>query len=169
MKEKIIKYKVKNEANTLNKIIASEIKRSTFKKENNISGDYSKEGGFDIYNTFSGIYNEISIEPMVKLNLKSVNTDINGNESLLILKRINSESYIMHCGFSIVFFIVTLLISFYIIFSDGIIMGIKALLLPILCLIYFAIIEFYSQNAISNLIRKIEKLLYSKNIKYNKL
>mgnify|MGYP006959938214 FL=1 len=73
MKEKEVEYKIKGGANRLNEIIRTEIKRKTFSKRNNISGEYSDDGGFDLSNTFSMLYTEPNLVPLVKLSLKSVN------------------------------------------------------------------------------------------------
>ena len=169
MKEKTVEYKVKGGANRLNEIIRTEIKRKTFNKRNNISGEYSDDGGFDLSNTFSMLYTEPNLGPLVKLNLKSVNSNSDGTESKLILKRINGMTYNLHFWFAVFFITLTIVIAVYQTFSNGINKSLMIFVLPIFGLIYILLIELFANSTISNLIKRIEKIMAAEKIEFKKL
>ena len=168
MKEKTVKYEIKEGAYRLNDIIGIEIKRKTFSKRNNISGKYSDDGGFDLSNTFSMLSTEPSLGPIVKLNLKLVNSKSDGTESKLILKRVNGKTFNIHIWFAIFFIVLTVVIGIYQTLSNGIIET-SIFVLPIFGLIYILLIEFFANSTISNLIKQIEKIMVAEKIEYKKL
>ena len=169
MKEKTVEYKVKGGANRLNEIIRTEIKRNTFNKRNNISGEYSDDGGFDLTNTFSLLYTEPNLGPLVKLNLRSVNSNSDGTESKLILKRKNGMTYNVHFGFAIFFITLTIIIALYQTFSNGISESLMIFALPIFGVIYILLIELFANTTISNLTKRIEKIMKKEKIEFKKL
>ena len=169
MKEKTVEYKVKGEANRLNEIIRTEIKRKAFNKRNNISGDYSDDGGFDLSNTFSMLFTEPNLGSLVKLNLKSVNSNKDGTESKLILKRKNGRTYSIHFWFAVFFIASTIVIAVYQTFSNGINESLMIFALPLFGLIYILLIELFANSTISNLIKRIEKIMKMEKIEYKKL
>jgi hypothetical protein len=169
LKEKTVKYKVKEKANRLNEIIKTEIKEKAFKKRNNLSGKYSDDGGFDLFNTFSFLYSEPNLGPLVKLNLKSVNSNREGTESNLTLKRINGKNYKAHFWFAVFFITMTFIIAIYQTFVNGINKSLVILVLPIFGLIYLLVIELFASSTISNLIKRIEKIMTEEKIEYVKL
>ena len=169
MKEKSVEYKIKGGANRLNEIIRTEIKRKTFSKRNNISGDYSDDGGFDLSNTFSMLYTEPNLGPLVKLNLKSVNSNNDGTESKLILKRKNGMTYNIHFWFAIFFIILTIVIAIYQSFTNGVNKSLMIFVLPIFGLIYILLIELFANSTILSLTRRIEKIMTAEKIEYKKL
>ncbi|NRB84932.1 MAG: hypothetical protein HRU49_14365 [Winogradskyella sp.] len=169
MKEKIVEYRIKDGANRLNEIIRTEIKRKTFNKRNNISGEYSDDGGFDLSNTFSMLYTEPNLGPLVKLNLKSVNSNSDGTESKLILKRKNGMTYNLHFWFAVFFIALTIVIAVYQTISNGFNRSLMIFVLPIFGLIYILLIELFADSTISNLIKRVEKIMTAEKIEYKKL
>ena len=169
MKEKTVEYRIKDGANRLNEIIRTEIKRETFNKRNNISGEYSDDGGFDLSNTFSMLYTEPNLGPLVKLNLKSVNSNSDGTESKLILKRKNGMTYNLHFWFAVFFIALTIVIAVYQTISNGFNKSLMIFVLPIFGLIYILLIELFANSTISNLIKRIEKIMTAEKIEYKKL
>ena len=168
LKEKTVEYKIKDGANRLNDIIRTEIKRKTLSKRNNISGEYSDDGGFDLSNTFSMLSIEPSLGPLVKLNLKSVNVNSDGTESKLVLKRVNGKTYNIHFWFAVFFIVLTVVIGIYQTISNGIIET-SIFVLPIFGMIYILLIELFAYSTISNLIKQIEKIMVAEKIEYKKL
>ena len=169
MKEKTVEYRIKDGANRLNEIIRTEIKRKTFNKRNNISGEYSDDGGFDLSNTFSMLYTEPNLGPLVKLNLKSVNSNSDGTESKLILKRKNGMTYNLHFWFAVFFIALTIVIAVYQTISNGFNKSLMIFVLPIFGLIYILLIELFANSTISNLIKRVEKIMTAEKIEYKKL
>ena len=169
MKEKTVEYKVKGGANRLNEIIRTEIKRKIFKKQNKISGEYSDDGGFDLTNTFSLFYIYPELGPLVKLNLKSFNSNSDGTESKLILQRKNGMTYIIHFGFAIFFIALTIIVALYQTFSNGISESLMFFALPIFGTIYILLIELFANVTISSLTKRIEKIMKTEKIEYKKL
>ena len=169
MKEKKVEYKVNDTANRLNEIIQAEIKRKTFNKRNNLSGKHSEKGGFDIYNTFSFVITEPNFGPFVKLNLRSTNSNSNGTESNLTLKRVNGTNFNFQFWFILSFIVITLIISVYQILEKGFNENYDFLIMPIIGIIYFLIIEFIAEMTIGNLIKRIEKILKTEQIEFKKL
>jgi hypothetical protein len=161
-----VEYRIKDGANRLNEIIRTEINRKTFNKKNNISGEYSDDGGFDLYNTISMLYKGPNLGPLVKLNLKAVNIDSDGTESKMILKRKNELTYHIHFGFAVFFITLTIIIAVYQTFSNGFNESLMIFVLPIFGLIYILLIELFAHSTISNLIKRIEKIMKAKNIEY---
>ena len=169
MKEKTVEYRIKDGANRLNEIIRTEIKRKTFNKRNNISGEYSDDGGFDLSNTFSMLYTEPNLGPLVKLNLKSVNSNSDGTESKLILKRKNGMTYNLHFWFAVFFIALTIVIAVYQTIANGFNKSLMIFVLPIFGLIYILLIELFANSTISNLIKRVEKIMTAEKIEYKKL
>ncbi len=169
MKGKTVEYKVKDPANRLNEIIQIEIKRKTFSKRNNLSGEYSDKGGFDLYNTFTLLYTELNLGPFVKLNLNSVDSNNDGTESKLTLKRINGVTFNVQFWFILFFIALTLTISIYQFATNGFNDNFEFLLVPVFGILYFLIIELIAEITIANLIRRIEKIMRKEQIEYKKL
>ena len=115
------------------------------------------------------LYTEPNIGPLVKLNLKSVNSNSDGTESKLILKRKNGMTYNIHFWFAIFFIALTIAIAIYQTLSYGINEGLMTFVLPIFGLIYILLIELFANSTISNLIKQIEKIMVAEKIEYKKL
>lgn len=169
MKEETVEYRVKSTANRLNKLIGIEIKRKTFSKQNNISGEYSENGGFDLYNHASFIYFRPNHGPIVKLNLKSVNSNRDGTESKLTLKKLKGMTYKVHFWFAIFFVSLSLILTLYLIFTEENNEIFVALLLSIFGLVYLLIIEFIANKTVESLIKRVEKIMTDENTEYKKL
>ena len=153
----------------MNEIIRTEIKRKTFDKRNNISGEYSDNGGFDLTNTFSFLYTEPNLGPLVKLNLKSVNSSSDGTESKLTLKRVNGATFNVQFWFILFFIALTLIIAIYQILTEGFKENLGFLTMPIFGILYYLLIELIAEITISNLIKRIEKIMTKEKIKFKKL
>jgi hypothetical protein len=168
LKKKIAEYEIIESAENFNKIVRIELNRKTFGKKYNLSGDYPDYGGIDIFPTISFAVFKPNLGPLVKLNLNCVNTNRNGNESKLTLNRVNGVTYKMQFWFMIFFVALTLIIALYqIIIGNDI--GFEMLILPFFGLIYILLIELFSEYTISNLNKKVEKMLNSEKLKYKKL
>jgi hypothetical protein len=97
-----------------------------------------------------------------------VNTNKNGTESKLNLKRVNGATYKMQFWFIIFFISLSLIIASYqIVIGNDI--GFNMLMLPLFGLIYILIIELFAEFTIDSLKTKIEKILKTENLKYKKL
>ncbi|MFK7750786.1 MAG: hypothetical protein AB8B65_20505 [Kordia sp.] len=168
MNKKLTEYIVHESADKFYKTVRTELNRKTFGKKFNLSGDYSDNGGIDIYSTISFAVFEPNLGPLVKLNLNCVNTNQNGTESKLTLKRVNGTTYKMQIWFMIFFVALTLIIALYQIIVGNEI-GFEMLMLPLFGLIYILIIELFSEFKISSLNKKVEKMLNSEKLKYKKL
>lgn len=168
MKKKIAEYKIIESAENFYKIVRTELNRKAFGKKFNLSGDYTDNGGVDIYSTISFAVFKPNLGPLVKLNLNCVNTNQNGTESKLTLNRVNGATYKMQFWFMIFFVALTLIIALYqiIIGNDN---GFEMLMLPLFGLIYFLIVELFSEFTIGSLNKKVEKMLNSEKFKYKKL
>ena len=169
MKERILKYRVKAPANRLNTIIKTEIKRKMINKRYSISGKYSDEGGFDITSTFLCFESEFNTDSFVKLNLKSVNSNTEGTESLLILKSIQGYPYYMHFWFSIGIIIIPFLIVFYQLIFNGINESLALLIFPFFGFLYAFLIYFFAEDTTSVLANRIEWIMRIEHIEYFKL
>src|SRR5690606_22371753 len=135
----------------------------TFGKEFNLSGDYPDNGGINIYSTISFAVFKPNLGPLVKLNLNCVNTNQNGTQSKLTLKRVNGATYKVQFWFMMFFVALTLIIALYqIIIGNDI--GFEMLMLPLFGLIYILIIELFSEFTISSLNKKVEKMLNSEKL-----
>ena len=168
MKNKLTEYKIIESAENFYKTVRTELNRKTFGKKYNISGDYPDNGGIDVYKTISFAVFQPNLGPLVKLNLNCVNTNQNGTESKLTLKRVNGATYKAQFWFMLFFVSLTLIIASYqIIIGNDI--GFEMLMLPLFGLIYILIIELFSELTISSLNKKVEKMLNSEKLKYKKL
>ncbi|AXT19523.1 hypothetical protein D7030_10360 [Flavobacteriaceae bacterium AU392] len=168
MKKKLAEYRIRESADKFYKTIRTELNRSTFGKQFNLSGEYPDNGGINIYNTISFSVFKPNLGPLVKLNLICANTNQNGTESKLTLKRVNGATYKMQFWFMIFFVSLTLIIALYqIIIGNDI--GFSMLKLPLFGLIYILIIELFSEFTINSLNKKVEKILNFEKLKYKKL
>ncbi len=167
MKEKIVKYKLFEAPNKLNEIISSEINKNVFKKKYNLSGEYSNDVGINIYNGVSFITFKPNLGPLIKLNVMCSNSNKDGTESSLKLKRINGITFYVQYWFSLIFTGITLSISLYQIITNGF-SKIEILFLPIFGIVYFFIIRLIASSSTDNLISKIENILKAERIKYIK-
>ena len=164
MKEKTVKYDISVRANQLNEKIQVELN-----KLNSISSQYSDDGGLDLFISNSFLYTTPNIGPLVKLNLISVNTKSDGTESKLILKRKNGITYSIHFWFVICFIALTIVIAVFQSFSKEFNENITAFILPISGLIYLLLIELFAKTTISNLVKRVEKIMTEQKIEYKKL
>ena len=115
------------------------------------------------------LYTEPNLGPLVKLNLKSVNSNNDGTESKLILKRKNGMTYNIHFWFAIFFIILTIVIAIYQSFTNGVNKSLMIFVLPIFGLIYILLIELFANSTILSLTRRIEKIMTAEKIEYKKL
>jgi hypothetical protein len=168
LSKKLTEYIVHESADKFYKTVRTELNRKTFGKKFNLSGDYSDNGGIDIYNTISFAVFQPNLGPLVKLNLNCVNKNKNGTESKLNLKRVNGATYKMQFWFMIFFVSITLIIASYqIIIGNDI--GFNMLMLTLFGLIYILIIELFAEFTIESLKKKVEKILKTENLNYKKL
>lgn len=168
MKDKTVEYRISYGANRLNDIIRTEIKQKIIIKRNSISSEYSDNGGYNVFHRFSMLSTEPSLGPLVKLNLKSVNSKSNETESKLILKRVNGITYNIHFWFAVFFIVLAVIVGVYQTLSKGVIET-SIFVLPIFGLIYILIIELFANSTISNLIKQIEQIMKAERIEYKKL
>ena len=168
MKEKTVRYKLFEPSNKLNEIISSEIKKNVFKKGYNLSGEFSNDGGIEIYNSVSVVTFQPNLGPLIKLNLTCFNSNSDGTESSLKLKRVNGISFYAQYWFSLIFTGITFLISAYQIIINGL-EKIEILFLPIFGIAYFFFIRLIANSSSDSLISKIESILKAERIKYEKL
>ncbi|WP_460219325.1 hypothetical protein [Psychroserpens sp. MEBiC05023] len=168
MKEKIVKYKLFESPNNLNEIISSEINKNVFKKKYNLSGEYSNDGGIEIYNGISFITFQPNLGPLIKLNITCLNSNIDGTESILKLTRINGVTFYIQYWFSLIFTVITFTISLYLIIINGF-DKIEIMFLPIIGTAYFFIIKLIANSSTDILISKIENILKTERIKNKKL
>ena len=165
MKKKLAEYTIYKSADEFYKTVRTELNQKTFGKEFNLSGDYPDNGGINIYSTISFAVFKPNLGPLVKLNLNCVNTNQNGTQSKLTLKRVNGATYKVQFWFMMFFVALTLIIALYqIIIGNDI--GFEMLMLPLFGLIYILIIELFSEFTISSLNKKVEKMLNSEKLKY---
>ena len=169
MKKKLSEYKVYKPANELNEIFRTEINRNTFGKKYNLSGEYSDNGGIDLYNTISFAVFKPNLGPLVKLNFSCVNTNENGTESIIILKRLNGATYKTQLWFMLFFIILSLIIVGYQFWKKGIQENLDFLIMPIFGIVYVLTIELIAELTIGNLIKRVEKVLDKENIRNKKL
>jgi hypothetical protein len=168
LKKKLSEYQIFESAEDFNKIVRTELNRKTFRKKLNLSGDYPDYGGIDIYRAVSFAVFKPNLGPLVKLNLNCVNSNKNKTESKLTLKRVNSATYKMQFWFIIIFVSLILIIALYqIIIGNDI--GLELLMFSLFGLIYILVIELFAEFSISNLNKKVEKMLDSEKLKYRKL
>lgn len=149
----------------MNEIIRKGIKHETFSKRYNILAEYSHDGGFDLFNSLSLISFEPNLGSLVKLNLKSVNSNSQATESVLILKRKNTLTYNIHFGFAIFFFCLTFVIAAYHNFLNEI-NSLQMFILPFFGIIYILLIEISAKSKISNLIKQVERIMEMEKIEY---
>ncbi|WP_047414091.1 hypothetical protein [Cellulophaga sp. Hel_I_12] len=155
-------YNLNNSANSIIEIINSEIGR------NNIAGGFSEDGGIEIYGNLSFFAFTPNLGPLVKLIANAVNTNENGTESKLTLKRINGITYKMQFWFGIFFVGLTLTIAVYQLAMNGF-SKVEFLIMPTFGLIYSLIIELIARFKISSLIKTVEKLILTDKMTHKKL
>ena len=155
-------YKINDSANRISEIIHSEIGR------NNIAGGFSDDGEIEIYGNLSFFAFTPNLGTLVKLNASAANTNENGTESKLILKRINGITYKMHFWFTIIFVGLTLIIAVYQLAVNGF-SKVEFLIMLAFGLIYLLIVELIAGLKISSLIKTVEKVMLTEKIKYKKL
>lgn len=168
MKNTVSEYVLLDSADNFYKIIRTEINRKAFDKQFNLSGNYPNYDGVDIYNYFSLIHFQSSTGPLVKLNLKCINTKKDKTKSKLILKRINGLTYKLQFWFLLFFVSLTIVIAIYQILKGNDI-GFEILVFPIFGIIYILVIELIAELTIHSLKRKVEKLLKAKKLILKKI
>jgi hypothetical protein len=150
-----------------NKTITSEIYESVFKKKFNLSGERINNG-IEIHNSVSLIVFKPNLGPIIKLRITYSNLKEIESESNLNLERINGMTFYTQYWFSLCFTILTLgIASYQLIFNNYKEIGI--IMLPIFGLIYFLAINLIADNSVNSLKSKIEKILKTEKIKYEKL
>jgi hypothetical protein len=168
LKENITTYKIYENSIRLNQIIVSEINKNVFKKRFNLSGDIIDSNTFEVYNCVSFIVFKPNLGPLIKLKVNLENANNNETESVIKLERINGFSYYVQYWFSLIFTIVTLIISLYYLITTGI-DNIQSLLLPTIIFIYFSIIKLIASSSTKSLSSRIENILKIEKIKFEKL
>lgn len=168
MKKRIIRYNIKAPANHLNKIFSKEIKLKTLDKRYNISGKYSDNGGFDIMSTFLYFEPQFNTDSFVKLNLKCVNSNTEGTESLLTLKSLKSRSINTHFWFAIALIVLPIIIVLFQLIINGINESIILLVIPAFGFLYVLLLHFYVDDN-SHLVSRIEKMIKAERIDFEKL
>lgn len=161
-------YKISENADKVIRVIRTELKRKTFEKRNNLSGNVAKNGGLNIYRSLSFFYSEPNFGPLVEINLFSSNTNESETESKIILKRVNGATYKMHFWGAIIFAIISALVSIYLIIKNGF-NSIEILALPIFGILYLIGIELLADYTIKSLIKSVEKMMMSEKIAHKKL
>ncbi len=167
MKEKVVKYKLKYNANDLNEIISSDLKKNIFKKRHDLSGEISQDGGFEIWNRATLIKFEPNLGTLVSLNLSCVNSNADGTECNLVLEQKNGLTFYIQYWFSIFFSIIAFGITIYQILTNGT-TKIEMVLLPVIGIIYHFIIRLITRSSTQILISRIERMLIREKIKYKK-
>lgn len=167
MKEKILKYKIQENSKKLHEIITSEINNNVFNKRFNLSGDLSNDNTIEVYNCVSFVVLKPNLGPLFKLKVKFENIDDKETESQIELERISGLSFFVQYWFSLIFTIVTFIISLYYLITSGF-ENIESLFLPIFGFVYFNIIKLIASSTFNGLISKIESILKTEKIRFIK-
>lgn len=168
MRENNKQYVLEVSADKITRIIREELNRNVFYKRYNLSAKSSENVGLNIYSTLSYFYFTPNLGPLVKLNLNSTNLNKIETESKLVLKRVNGATFKMHFWMSIIFIIVGIVASIYLIFKNGT-ESIEALILPLFGIIYLIFLELLAGYKISSLTKTVEKIMKIENIEHKKL
>ena len=168
MNKNKIEYVISESASNFIKVIQTETNSNIFKKQYNLSGDYSNENGINLFPAASLFMFRPSFGPVVSLSLKCVNINRSGSDSKIILSRSNGMTYKFHVWFAAIFFFVTLLISFNQFNEKGISDNLNILFLPSFGIIYILFIEIIAAITYKNLVSKIETLLKNHKIRFKK-
>lgn len=152
----------------MNKLITNEINKTLFRKQYNLSGEFSNDGGFDLYNKVSFITFKPHLGPVVKLNVLCTNSNASGTQSKLTLKRVNGISFYFQFWFSVIFATITAAIGIFMLFKNGPNTA-EVLYLPIFGIVYLFVVNLIADSTTKDLISRIEKILKNENIIYRKL
>jgi hypothetical protein len=168
LKKRTITYTINVSESILNGIISGEIKRETFNKIYNLSGEPTNFGGFVVYKHIRFRYSKPSKNSLIKLHIKCINVDESWLKSKLILKRVNGEPYEIHRAIAIVLAVAMAIVSSYQILSNGFMDDIVFSILPIFGIVYYFIAEFIAKLSFKILCKKIEKIMNIEGIIYSK-
>ena len=164
MKENIVKYKIES---STKKTIDTLLNNTD---NYNLSFEYSDEEGIDIHKNVSPFsFSPNNFGPIIKINLVCFNFSNNDNECSLVLKTFKGNTYKVHFWTSIIFMILTFLISVCIITYKDFYENIYSLIIPFIFLIYLLFIEIIVETTESKIINRLEEILIHNNIKYQKL
>jgi len=169
LKSKLIKYTIDGSESKLNKIISDEIKSNTINKKHNLSGEVSIFDGIDIYKHIHLGYSIPSTSPLIRLNLQFIGLVRGDTKNILRLKRVNGRPYDIHCAIAIVLATIMAILASYQILSYGFKGNIASSILPIFGIGYFLIIELIARITYKNLCNKVETIMSSEGINYQKL
>lgn len=168
MKENILEYKIHESSKIIYEIIVSEINNNVFKKQFNLSGDISSEHSIEVYDCVSLIVFKPNLGPLIKLKVNFENINNKEKESLLKIERINGFSFYVQYWFSLIFVIVTLIISLYLIITTGFENN-TSFFLPLMGMIYFYIVKLIASSTYKGLTSKIESILKKEKIRFIKI
>ncbi len=155
--------------NKLNDIILDEIKRKTFSKKYNLSGEHSIYGGYDLNNHIPFGYSIPTTYPFIKLNLKFVGSFRGDIKNILRLKRVNSDSYDIHRAIAIVLATTMAIFASYQILKYGFMENVDYSIMPIFGIGYLLIVEIIARLSFKILYKKVEKIMDIEGISYSKL
>ena len=168
MKKRAITYTIHVSEDILNGIIRDEIKRKTFSKVYNLSGEHTNFGGFIVYKDILFRYSNPTINSLIKLHIKCIKVDESNLKSKLILKRVNGEPYEIHQAIAIVLAVVMAIVSSYQILNQGFMEDVVFSILPIIGIVYYFIVEFIAKLFFKSLCKKVEEIMKAEGIVYNK-
>jgi hypothetical protein len=97
-----------------------------------------------------------------------VNIDKKELKSMVILKRVNGESYEIHRAIAIVLAVIMAIVSSYQILSNGFMDDMVFSILPIFGIVYYLIVEFVANLSYKDLCKKIEKIMNAEGIIYSR-
>jgi len=167
LKKRNVIYAINVSERILNGIICDEIKRETSNKKYNLSGERTNFGGFVVYKNIMFGYSKPSTSPLIKLHVKCLKVDESNLKNMLILKRVDGESYEIHRAIAIVLVVATAIVSSYQILNYGFMDDVLFSILPIFGIVYYVIIECIAKLSFKSLCKKVEKIMNIEEINYN--
>ncbi len=160
---------VKASSKEVYEVIRSEIGKSLFNKNRNLSGELAEANGYDVYSKISYVLFKPNLGPLVKLNVSAKTNNSDNSESQLSSKRINGITYYFQIGFISIVAFIGLIIAIHQMITKSFSEGIGFLTMTIFCLLYILAIELIASSQISSLKKRTKNLLKDAGIKIKKI
>jgi len=164
-----IEYRAFDKANNINAILKSVVKEKSFGNWLPISGNYSDDGGFEIYKSFTSTYSTPYLGPFIKAHTTVVNTNWAKTTSKIIIKRINGASYYTHFFICIIIIALIFIKSLTNYINKSEFLEFEWHITPLFCGIYMLLVELWAMSSFNTISNRIIELVNTDGIEVKKL